>query len=176
MAHRAPVKLVSYSSHWPCLFEAERAVLVLAFPASEYRIEHIGSTSVPGLGAKPIIDVLIGASSLAEIDARIPFVEMLGYQYMPEHEVTFPQRRFFAKPLVRPRSFHLHAVAMDSPFFAEHLRFRDALRADPQLAGDYFALKVELAARFGDDREGYTDAKGPFIQAVLDRATSRPAS
>ncbi len=92
---------------------------------------------------------------------------------MPEHEAVLPQRRFFAKPVIRPRLFHVHAVAMDNPFFVEHLRFRDALRADPRLAVEYFSLKVELAARFGDDREGYTDAKSSFIQSVVHREQSQ---
>lgn len=173
MAHRAPVQIVPYSSQWPSLFEAERAALVSVFPTSAFRIEHIGSTAVVGLGAKPIIDVLIGATSLTEIEARIPAAEALGYQYMPEHEAVLPQRRFFAKPVIRPRLFHVHAVATDSRFFAEHLRFRDTLRADPQLAAAYFSLKVELAARFGDDREGYTDAKSSFIQSVVHREKSK---
>jgi GrpB-like predicted nucleotidyltransferase (UPF0157 family) len=173
MAHRAPVKVVPYLSQWPSLFEAERAALVSVFPPSAFRIEHIGSTAVVGLGGKPIIDVLIGANALAEIEARIPAAEALGYQYMPEHEAVLPQRRFFAKPMIRPRLFHVHAVAMDSPFFAERLRFRDALRADSRLAAEYFSLKVKLAARFGDDREGYTDAKSSFIQSVVHRAGSQ---
>jgi len=173
VAQRAPVKLVPYSSQWPSLFEAERVALVSVFPTSAFRIEHIGSTAVVGLGAKPIIDVLIGANSLAEIEARIPAAEALGYQYMPEHEAVLPRRRFFAKPVIRPRLFHVHAVAMDSSFFAEHLRFRDTLRADPRLAAEYFSLNVELAARFGDDREGYTDAKSSFIESVVHREESQ---
>ena len=173
MAHRAPVKLVPYSSQWPSLFEAERAALVSVFPTSAFRIEHIGSTAVVGLGAKPIIDVLIGANSLAEIEARIPAAEALGYQYMPEHEAVLPQRRFFAKPVIRPKLFHVHAVAMDSRFFAEHLCFRDTLRADPRLAAEYFSLKVELAARFGDDRQSYSEAKSSFIQSVVHREESQ---
>jgi GrpB-like predicted nucleotidyltransferase (UPF0157 family) len=173
MAHQAPIELAQYSPQWNSLFEAERSVFASVFSPLTFRIEHIGSTAVPGLGAKPIIDVLVGGHSLAEIEARVSAMEALGYQYMAEHEVVFPQRRFFAKPLVRPRQFHLHAVAMDSQFFVEHLLFRDALRADPGLAAEYFALKVDLAARFGNDREGYTDAKTLFIQSAIQRARVR---
>ena len=81
-----------------------------------------------------------------------------------------PHRRFFAKPARRPRQYHLHAVRTDSPFRREHLAFRNALRADGAIAAEYFALKCELAARYGPDREGYADAKGAFIQAVVQRA------
>ena len=172
MAHRAPIELASYSPQWQLIFETERTVLASVFSELSFRIEHIGSTAVPGLGAKPIVDVLIGAPSLADIEARIPATEALGYQYMPEHEAVLPQRRFFAKPVVRPRRFHVHAVATNSPFFAEHLLFRDSLRANPRLAAEYFALKVKLAACFGDDREGYTDAKSSFIQSVIRNAAS----
>lgn len=91
----------------------ERAVLASLFPTMAFRIEHIGSTAVPGLGAKLIIDVLVGAPSLVDIEARIPAMEALGYQYMPEHEAVLPQRRFFAKPVTRRRQFHLHAVVTD---------------------------------------------------------------
>jgi GrpB-like predicted nucleotidyltransferase (UPF0157 family) len=170
VAHRAPIELALYSPEWPSLFERERHALASVFSMDEFRIEHIGSTAVPGLGAKPIIDVLVGARSIPEIEARITATEALGYQYMPEHETVLPQRRFFAKPPIRPRQFHLHAVAEDSRFFVEHLLFRDALRSDSRLAAEYFAVKVALAARFGDDREGYTDAKSSFIQSVIRHA------
>ena len=124
------------------------------------------------MGAKPIIDVLIGARTLFDIETRIPAIVAIGYQYMPEHESVLPQRRFFAKPVTRPRKFHVHAVAVDDPFFAEHMLFRDALRANPRLAADYFSLKVELANRFGDDRQGYTDAKSSFIRSAIRNTTS----
>jgi GrpB-like predicted nucleotidyltransferase (UPF0157 family) len=174
MTHRAPIELAPYSAQWHARFEAERTVLASVFRTGAFRIEHIGSTAVAGLGAKPIIDVLVGGHSLAEIETRIPAMEELGYQYVPEHEPVLPQRRFFAKPVSRPRQFHVHAVAIDSRFFVEHLLFRDALRADSRLAAEYFALKVQLAARFGDNREGYTDAKSLFIQSVIQRARVQP--
>lgn len=176
MTHRAPIEIAPYSAKWHALFEAERAVVASVFPTGAFRIEHIGSTAVAGLGAKPIIDVLVGGRSLAEIETRVLAMGELGYQYMPEHEAVLPQRRFFAKPAIRPRQFHVHAVAIDSRFFAEHILFRDALRADSRLAAEYFSLKVGLAARFGGDREGYTDAKSLFIRSVIERARVQPDS
>ena len=130
-------------------------------------IEHIGSTAVPGLSAKPIIDVMLGASSLERIESWVPILEGLGYEYMPIHEETMPDRRFFAKPRMRPRHIHLHGVLIGGKFWAEHIAFRDALRSSPLLATRYAELKFELSERFGDDRESYTRAKGPFISAVL---------
>ena len=170
MTDRGEVQVVPYSPEWPRRFEAERAVLATVFAPGEFRIEHIGSTAVPGLSAKPIVDVLVGAATLADIEARVPAMAAQGYQYVPELEAVLPQRRFLAKPKVRPRQFHVHAVELGSRFWAEHLQFRDALRADPDLAAEYAALKLKLAARFGDDRKGYTDAKDPFIRSVLRRA------
>ena len=171
----AQIKIASYSPEWPRRFEGERVLLATVFPSATCQIEHVGSTAVPGFGAKPIIDVLVGAATLAEIEMRIPALEVLGYQYVPEHEAEFPQRRIFAKPTVRPSQVHVHAVKIDSRFWAHQLLFRDVLRADPALAAEYCALKIELAGRFGDDREGYADAKGPFIEQAVQRAAKRAA-
>ena len=167
---RAPVEIVAYSLDWPRRFGAERDALARLFPPDVFSIDHVGSTAVPGLGAKPIVDILIGAPTLAEIEARIPALEMLGYRYAPQHEAALPERRYFAKPARHPRLYHVHAVRADSRFHREHLAFRDALRADAALAVEYLTLKRALAARHGRDREGYTDGKAAFIRAAVDRA------
>ncbi len=175
MSYRAPIELAPYSPQWNSLFAARRSVLASVFLRGPFRIEHTGRTAVTGLGAKPVIDVLIGGHSLAEFEARIPAAAALEYQCVPEHEAVLPQRRFFAKPVIHPRQFHVHAGATDGAFFIEHLVFRDSLRTDSRLAAEYFALKLELAARFGDDREGYADAKSAFIQSVTQHAYRRAA-
>ena len=169
MAHRAPVVVAPYSDEWPQLFEAEREALMESFEA-KCSIEHIGSTAVPGLAAKPIIDMMLGIVALADLGASMNDMRDRGYAYLPEAECAVPDRRFFAKPVTRPRQFHLHVVAVDGAFWKRHLAFRDALRGDRDLARSYASLKGHLAARFGDDREGYTNAKGPFIQAVVTAA------
>jgi GrpB-like predicted nucleotidyltransferase (UPF0157 family) len=168
MTHRAEIVLVPYSSAWPILFEEERRRLLQIFFGERVKIEHVGSTSVPGLGAKPIIDILLGAENLSVIEAKIERLEAAGYEYRPEHEVTLPERRFFAKPKKRPRTFHVHAVQIGGRFWADHIWFRDALRRSPGLARRYFELKTELARRYVHDRESYTEAKGPFIRSVLE--------
>jgi GrpB-like predicted nucleotidyltransferase (UPF0157 family) len=167
MTHPAPIEICAYSSLWPEWFQAEREILSAVFSSHDVQIEHVGSSAVLGLAAKPIVDILLGAPSLSVIEAKIPALVALDYQYMPEHEAVFPQRRFFAKPQVRPRRFHVHAVERKSQFWLDHVAFRDALRADPELASQYERLKRELAVRFGFDRVGYTDAKSSFIQSVL---------
>ena len=170
MTHHAPLIVVPYQSDWPGKFIGERSVLETIFPEPCFQIEHVGSTAVPGLSAKPIIDIMIGASSLREINERIDAMTGLGYEYMPQHELAIPLRRFLAKPMIRPRTFHVHAVTVSSAFWIDHLLFRDALRKDLRLANEYAALKLQLAQQFDEDREAYTHAKGSFISAVLTAA------
>jgi GrpB-like predicted nucleotidyltransferase (UPF0157 family) len=163
-----PVELSDPSPLWPAIFALERDALATLFPDAEVRIEHIGSTAVPGLVAKPIIDVMLGAPSLAAIEAAIPALEAMGYEYVPEFERAIPERRYFRKQGLPPGSFHLHAVAFGGPFWRRHLAFRDALLADPALAARYGALKRKLASRHRNDRVAYTDGKGEFIREVLE--------
>ena len=161
------VQLSPYSPLWPAIFDYERGQLA-AVLGDAMRIEHIGSTAVPGLGAKPIIDVLVGAPDLPSIEARIPALQACGYQYVKEFERALPERRYFRRTDGQPGHFHVHAVACGGPFWTSHLAFRDALRSDAALAEEYWKLKTRLAARFPNDREAYTDGKGDFIRRVLD--------
>ncbi len=162
-----PVVIAPYDPAWPERFERERAGLLALFEPGTARVEHVGSTAVPGLGAKPIIDMLLGVERIEAVEARIPRLEARGYAYLAEHEAALPERRFFARPRVPPRAFHLHAVELSTPFWERHLRFRDALRARPELAHEYEALKTDLARRLGADRDRYTEAKTAFIEAAL---------
>ena len=148
----APVTIVEYSPEWPSRFAAEAAVIRAAFAGIEVRIEHVGSTAVPGLASKPIIDILLGADSLAAIERRIRSLEASGYRDVPEFEKQLPQRRYFVKPDRGDAHFHLHAVERGGPFWSEQLAFRDALRRDPGLRDRYVDLKRRLAAAFRTDR------------------------
>jgi GrpB-like predicted nucleotidyltransferase (UPF0157 family) len=173
MAHRAALIVVSYSPLWPQEFETERVLIQMTIASSDLCLEHIGSTAIPGVSAKPIIDMMIGAPSLQHIEKWVPLFEHIGYEYMPEHEQFMPERRFLAKPRIRPRHFHLHGAVVNSPFWHEHLAFRNALRHNSKLAAQYSVLKQQLAEKFGDDREGYTNAKGPFISSVIKNVAAR---
>ena len=164
-------ELTPYSPLWPAVFELERRRLLEIFNDAA-AVEHIGSTAVPGLGAKPVIDILLGAPDVAFIESRMPRLVAHGYRYVPEFERSMPQRRYFTRTDGQPGNFHLHAVALDSAFFRSHLAFRDALRASPALAADYWKLKQRLAARFPNDRAAYTDGKSAFIREVLEKAAS----
>lgn len=159
--------LCDYSSQWPILFEAEAQALRVAFMPSRVSVEHIGSTAVQGMVAKPIVDMLIGAESLEAIETRIPALVAIGYRYIPEYEAQLPARRYFVRPALGPARFHVHAVEMGGAFWNDHLVFRDALRGDPRLHAEYLALKRRLATAHATNRAGYTDAKAPFIRRVI---------
>jgi GrpB-like predicted nucleotidyltransferase (UPF0157 family) len=165
------VVLEPYSPQWPALFESVRQELDGAFGGLALGIEHVGSTSIPGLAAKPIVDVLLGAASLADIESRFNALARLGYEYIPQFEAELPLRRFFKRRTPPERACHLHAVTLGSDFWRDQLVFRDTLRANPALAAEYGALKQHLAVQFRDDASRYTDAKSPFIRGVVAAAT-----
>jgi GrpB-like predicted nucleotidyltransferase (UPF0157 family) len=158
---RAPrIELVDPDPMWPARFQAEAARLARVVPGLE--LHHIGSTAVPGLPAKPIVDLM---ARVEDLDAAVAaFVERGGYQRLPA-DAPAGGRRCLCRPSSAHRTHHLHLVD-DPRELARHLRFRDALHADPALAASYAALKRELAERFADDREAYAEAKTPFIARV----------
>lgn len=164
------VTIAPYAGEWPRQFEAERATLLAACADIAVEVEHVGSTSVPGLAAKPVIDVLLGAGSLAAIESRREALARAGYQYVPKYEQELPMRRYFVKP-AEPGALrvHLHAVVLGSSFWREQIAFRDALRADESFRAAYHSLKLELAARFARDKPAYTAGKAPFIRSALMR-------
>ncbi len=162
-----PTVVVSpYSNEWPVAFAQAREELTAAFAPVDTHVEHIGSTAVPGLAAKPVLDVLLGVSELREVEARIAALELLGYDYVQRYEREIPDRRYFVKPSLAGLRLHLHAVERGGDIWRRHLAFRDSLRADVSLREKYQALKRELAAKFPYDKSAYQAAKAPFIQEV----------
>jgi GrpB-like predicted nucleotidyltransferase (UPF0157 family) len=161
------VVLAPYSPAWPVAFERERALIAQAFAPIAISLEHIGSTSVPGLTAKPVLDLLLGAESLAAIEERIAALGELGYAYVSKYERELPSRRYFVKSAGESPRVHLHAVVRGARLWIEHLAFRDSLRTDPLRRSAYEALKLRLAAELAHDKAAYTAAKGPFIEAAL---------
>jgi GrpB-like predicted nucleotidyltransferase (UPF0157 family) len=166
MAER--VAVIPYDPEWPHRFDQERAIVDAVFAGSDAPIEHIGSTAVPGLGAKPVIDMMIGLGTLEDAERRIAALEAAGYEYVREYESQVPERRYFRKPRIGPREYHLHCVLKGSSFWVRHLAFRDYLRAHPESAADYYQLKRDLAVRFTKDE--YTKAKTRFIEGILTSA------
>lgn len=124
----------------------------------------MGSTAVPGLDAKPIIDILVGVDGLEASRACFDPLAKLDYLYAPYRA---DEMHWFCKPHPSHRTHHLHLVPTDSSRFSDELALRDRLRANPAVAREYAALKRELAERFADDREAYTDGKADFIRRVL---------
>ena len=128
-------------------------------------MEHYGSTSVPGIKAKPIIDILAGIGRLEDGPSLIGPLAALGYDYVGDKVV--PGHHIYGKGV--ERTHLLHVVEYGSTIWTEALRFRDALRDDPALAREYEALKIALSEKYGERRADYTAAKASFIQSVLDR-------
>jgi GrpB-like predicted nucleotidyltransferase (UPF0157 family) len=166
------VRVVAWRSEWPELFARERARLATVFDGPGERIEHVGSTSVAGLAAKPIIDIMVGVKALDDVEARIGALEALGYQYVPEYESEIPERRYFRRPHRRPRTHHVHCVVLGGRLWTRHLAFRDHLRAHPDDAEAYGRLKRRLARRSAQDRSAYLEGKDPFIRRILEEVVS----
>lgn len=163
--HEAKIEVVPYSSAWPRRFASEFASLTAALqPWLAGTIEHIGSTAVPGLAAKPVIDIMAPVRGLAESRAAIPAAEALGYAYFPYKSEVM---HWFCKPSPAHRTHHLHLVPVNSELWCARLAFRDTLRRNPQVAAEYQTLKLHLAALHPADREAYTEGKTPFIEAIL---------
>ena len=160
-----PIRLSAYDPAWPERFEEERAALAEAIGEwVDGGIHHVGSTAVPGLEAKPIIDILAGVRDLEASSECFEPLARLDYLYAP----YLPEEmHWFCKPHPSRRTHHLHLVPRGTRRYADELTFRDRLRADSSVAAECAALKRELASRFARDRESYTEAKSDFIRGVL---------
>jgi GrpB-like predicted nucleotidyltransferase (UPF0157 family) len=164
------VHLAEYDLTWPNLFAEQqtRAAAILA-PWLAAPIEHIGSTSVPGLPAKPVIDMLAPVRSLTSAqDAVVPLAED-GWLFWPDDPCRH-YRLWFLRPLPEARTHHLHLIEHDDPHARALIAFRDALRAEPGLRSDYADLKERLAREHRQDRNAYTNAKSGFVARVLHAA------
>jgi len=161
--------VVDYDPRWPLIFEREKTKILGVIANKVVAIEHVGSTAVPRLGAKPIIDIMVGLSHLSDAQGCIEPLKTIGYEYVAKYEVTIPERRYFRKgpSNVPNKHFHLHMVEYNSDFWKRHLLFRDYLRARPKAARAYDRLKRELAAKYRFDREAYTKAKTFFIESKV---------
>jgi GrpB-like predicted nucleotidyltransferase (UPF0157 family) len=157
------ITLVAYRPEWEQLFRAEKERVQLALGELALNIHHIGSTSVPGLSAKPVIDLMVEIPDIEHASACIPPLQALGYAFIDHPENI--DRRFFRKG--SPRSYHLHLVQQNSQALQDHLDFREALRTDVALRQRYQLLKEELADRFSSERKAYTDHKGDFVVTAL---------
>jgi GrpB-like predicted nucleotidyltransferase (UPF0157 family) len=163
---RVEVVLAAYNPAWPALYEAERATLQRATGDLFVVVEHIGSTAVPGLAAKPIIDIAATVCNLDQVNGYLEPLHTLGYLYVPEYEAEVPERRYFRKGLPGACTCHLHIYPVGHAQWDRHIRFRDYLRAHPATARAYAELKQHLASEHRWDRQAYTEAKTAFVRSV----------
>lgn len=163
------VEVIPYQEDWEKCFQVEKDLLITSLPQHEVSIHHIGSTSVPGLAAKPIIDILAASNSLGVFEEITPNLEKLGYESRGENGI--PGRRYFIK--VTPtgdRLVHLHAYQKGNPDIERHLVFRDYLRLHPEQASLYGNIKLEAAKNFSWDIESYIAYKEPIIKELEQKA------
>lgn len=170
-AIREEILIAPYDPSWPQLYESEAVFLQRILPKSiVIKIEHFGSTAVPGLAAKPIIDMLVEVSSLAETQEQIvPILEAAGYDYFWRTDVSPAYAWFIKRDSQGKRTHHIHMVEADSKLW-ERLYFRDYLKEFPEEAKHYAALKQSLAEKFPHDRMAYTAAKTEYVVALTGRA------
>jgi GrpB-like predicted nucleotidyltransferase (UPF0157 family) len=168
----APVEIVPYDPKWPGLFDDERQTLFRTIgPWLAGPIEHIGSTAITGLAAKPVIDIMAAVMSLDASRPALPVLAGEGYCYSPYRPDS---EHWFCKPSPAFRTHHLHLVPLGSPQWIAAIAFRDYLRAHPAVAAEYGRLKVDLAQEFRLDREAYTQAKSPFVTRITGLALAGP--
>ena len=165
----APIIIVPYDPQWPLLYEEEKTRILGAIGHKTIAIEHIGSIAVPGLGAKPIIDLMVAIESLTEVENCIAPLQGIGYEYVAESDL--PERRHFRKGAATEWTHHLSLVGSEGDFWHEHLMFRDHLREHSEMARKYFQLKNELATKLASDRHSYTSSKAAFIESVIATAS-----
>jgi GrpB-like predicted nucleotidyltransferase (UPF0157 family) len=164
---KGTVRLVPYSQEWKGLFESEERALCERLGHLAVDIQHVGSTAVPGLAAKPILDVLIGVARIADGEKNIPLLEGMGYSYAGE---LFDGDFFFTKGTEENITHHLHLVAFEGQRWRNYLSVRNHLRRDKEAQQKYRELKAELVAKFPNRRERYAEGKSAFIRGIIQRA------
>lgn len=172
------IVIAEYDRAWTERYERERELIVSVCGEDVFAgFEHVGSTAVPGLAAKPIIDIMPGLRRLADAAALVEPLSTIGYRVALPHEDDIPERRYFRKDEHGVRAVHMHMVAVGSEFWVRHLLFRDYLRAFPAVADEYETLKRRLADEYNatatpdsNINDGYTVYKSEFVAAVEERA------
>ena len=161
-----PVIIVGYDPQWPALYEKEKALVRKVLEHRICALEHVGSTAVPKLGGKNIIDIMAGVKSVDQANQCISPLESIDYKDVTAQPDNAEWYYCLGKG---PHSvgYHLHLVKFNGEHWKKHLVFRDFLRKNPQIAKEYFKLKKRLAIKYGIDRLSYTEAKSAFIESVL---------
>jgi GrpB-like predicted nucleotidyltransferase (UPF0157 family) len=168
-ARAKPVVVVDYDTGWPVRYEAEKQLVVGALGDRVLGIEHVGSTAVPGLAAKPVVDMMAGVASREVAGECLPALVGIGFTDVTPCD-EHPGWYFCVGKGERPHDVHLHLVEYGGRFWDRHIRFRDYLRVHPATGDEYARLKLALAGRHGRARQAYCDAKTGFIKRVETRA------
>lgn len=164
---RGTVKLVPHNPEWDELFQSEKKKLLGVMGEIVIDIQHVGSTALPTISAKPVIDIAVLVKSLKEVEKYVEKIEVLGYQKKQENR---PERLFFTKGPEENRIIYLHIGDESTDYIKDMINFRDYLIQNPTEAKRYAELKAGLAKKFADNREPYTAAKEKFVQEVVERA------
>ncbi|HLM59297.1 MAG TPA: GrpB family protein [Pyrinomonadaceae bacterium] len=160
------VKLFPHQEQWHELFAEEKIRLQNSIGANILAVEHIGSTAICGISAKPVLDIAVAVEQYSDGEKCIKTLENSGYEYRGEYGIA--GRHYFVKG--EPRTHHLHMVELKSDFWRSHLLFRDYLRQNPAVAGEYDNLKRNLAEKLAENRNAYLEGKAEFIENVLKEA------
>ncbi len=170
------VIIVDYNPQWPQMYEQEKARIQEAIGEYLIDIQHVGSTSIPGLSAKPVIDIMAVIRNISLVEQCIKPLETLDYFYQGEGGI--PGRHFFRKPIdiSRGRTYHMHMVEKGHDQWAMYQLFREYMLLHPESVQAYDRLKRELAINYGADRVAYTNAKAPFIESIIRAAVKEAMS
>jgi GrpB-like predicted nucleotidyltransferase (UPF0157 family) len=165
-----PIAVISYDPRWSQLYEEEKHRIAVAFGDKSAQFEHFGSTAIPGLAAKPVIDIAIGIERLDDADVYLSILQGLGYTYVPELEADIPARRFLWRVTPAGQRYHINLTEVHAPEWEQPLLFRDYLRDHPAEAAEYERLKERLAAECGSDISAYIQGKTGFVKHILGKA------
>lgn len=161
------IELVDYNPTWTDLFEKEKDLLKKVLPANS-TVEHIGSTSIKDLCAKPIIDILCGLENFSLADSFVDCIVRLDYEYIDKYTLLIPERRFFKR--YADHKFHIHLVQTGGDWWTRHILFRDYLKENVDAKNEYASLKRQLAKKEWIDGNEYADAKTNFIKTIENKA------
>jgi len=166
----SPVRIVDHDPQWAILYEEEKLRILAVIGHKLMAIEHIGSTAVPGLGAKPIVDIMAAVLGSTDADECLPLLKPLGYEDVTPQPENPDWYYCLGKRNRGKHLYHLHLVRFNGEHWKKHLLFRDFLRTHPEVAQRYHELKKKLATKYQSDRERYTEAKTSFIESVVTQA------
>jgi GrpB-like predicted nucleotidyltransferase (UPF0157 family) len=172
--HRAIVRIVPYDPKWAEFFRREKELLLQTMRGAVLEIRHIGSTSIVGMPAKPILDILVGVKTLSVVEPFVEDLKLIGYEDRGNGDE--PGRRYFVKGVEEKRTHHRNFCQLNGMFWRTHVLFRDYLEKHPDAAKQYATIKQALAAKFPNDRPEYTAGKEEFVRFVLKLAANEGAS